>query len=136
MSFNGGFSSKPNLVIYSSAITCPSEQITRLVLNPISPSLFCQSPHSRSFHSREILILSNFFKYCSHFLISSLSIFTLLSVLTLLFLSVVILKIMIIVMIVAVSSNIYLRALRSEEHTSELQSRPHLVCRLLLEKKK
>src|SRR5690554_6998253 len=32
---------------------------------------------------------------------------------------------------VAVSSEI-----RSEEHTSELQSRPHLVCRLLLEKKK
>src|SRR5690554_7786092 len=28
------------------------------------------------------------------------------------------------------------RAVRSEEHTSELQSRPHLVCRLLLEKKK
>src|SRR3989442_6139532 len=28
------------------------------------------------------------------------------------------------------------RAARSEEHTSELQSRPHLVCRLLLEKKK
>ena len=27
-----------------------------------------------------------------------------------------------------------LRCLRSEEHTSELQSRPHLVCRLLLEK--
>src|SRR5690554_7759260 len=27
-------------------------------------------------------------------------------------------------------------AKRSEEHTSELQSRPHLVCRLLLEKKK
>src|SRR6266498_2223585 len=27
------------------------------------------------------------------------------------------------------------RAERSEEHTSELQSRPHLVCRLLLEKK-
>ena len=26
--------------------------------------------------------------------------------------------------------------LRSEEHTSELQSRLHLVCRLLLEKKK
>src|SRR3989442_7652207 len=26
------------------------------------------------------------------------------------------------------------RAERSEEHTSELQSRPHLVCRLLLEK--
>src|SRR2546422_7274093 len=28
------------------------------------------------------------------------------------------------------------RARRSEEHTSELQSRLHLVCRLLLEKKK
>src|SRR3989442_3146439 len=27
-------------------------------------------------------------------------------------------------------------AARSEEHTSELQSRPHLVCRLLLENKK
>src|SRR2546422_7119004 len=27
-------------------------------------------------------------------------------------------------------------SLRSEEHTSELQSRLHLVCRLLLEKKK
>src|SRR5438270_9588542 len=29
-----------------------------------------------------------------------------------------------------------LRALRSEEHTSELQSQSNLVCRLLLEKKK
>src|SRR5689334_24320640 len=29
-----------------------------------------------------------------------------------------------------------LRGLRSEEHTSELQSQFHLVCRLLLEKKK
>src|SRR3712207_6915504 len=28
------------------------------------------------------------------------------------------------------------RAMRSEEHTSELQSRQYLVCRLLLEKKK
>src|SRR5690625_5481687 len=28
------------------------------------------------------------------------------------------------------------RIMRSEEHTSELQSRGHLVCRLLLEKKK
>src|SRR5256884_2534638 len=28
------------------------------------------------------------------------------------------------------------RKVRSEEHTSELQSRLHLVCRLLLEKKK
>src|SRR3712207_8108718 len=30
----------------------------------------------------------------------------------------------------------YTRGLRSEEHTSELQSRQYLVCRLLLEKKK
>src|SRR5687768_17920438 len=30
----------------------------------------------------------------------------------------------------------YPRPIRSEEHTSELQSRLHLVCRLLLEKKK
>src|SRR3712207_7038895 len=30
----------------------------------------------------------------------------------------------------------FLPALRSEEHTSELQSRQYLVCRLLLEKKK
>src|SRR5690625_4644202 len=30
----------------------------------------------------------------------------------------------------------YTFTLRSEEHTSELQSRGHLVCRLLLEKKK
>src|SRR3712207_7141776 len=29
-----------------------------------------------------------------------------------------------------------LRRMRSEEHTSELQSRQYLVCRLLLEKKK
>src|SRR3989442_8906721 len=35
----------------------------------------------------------------------------------------------------AVTENIVWRG-RSEEHTSELQSRPHLVCRLLLEKKK
>src|SRR5690554_7925602 len=32
--------------------------------------------------------------------------------------------------------SITLQFSRSEEHTSELQSRPHLVCRLLLEKKK
>src|SRR3989442_8705117 len=32
--------------------------------------------------------------------------------------------------------NAALERWRSEEHTSELQSRPHLVCRLLLEKKK
>src|SRR5947208_12403537 len=31
---------------------------------------------------------------------------------------------------------IYCAGLRSEEHTSELQSPDHLVCRLLLEKKK
>src|SRR4051794_4098903 len=30
----------------------------------------------------------------------------------------------------------HLRVVRSEEHTSELQSPVHLVCRLLLEKKK
>src|SRR2546422_5258168 len=30
----------------------------------------------------------------------------------------------------------WIGAVRSEEHTSELQSRLHLVCRLLLEKKK
>src|SRR5687768_17958943 len=33
-------------------------------------------------------------------------------------------------------SPISTKATRSEEHTSELQSRLHLVCRLLLEKKK
>src|SRR3712207_8015446 len=31
---------------------------------------------------------------------------------------------------------VHSRAARSEEHTSELQSRQYLVCRLLLEKKK
>src|SRR3712207_6861620 len=35
-----------------------------------------------------------------------------------------------------VSRTFYARGQRSEEHTSELQSRPYLVCRLLLEKKK
>src|SRR5258707_11736936 len=34
------------------------------------------------------------------------------------------------------SSALNLRIPRSEEHTSELQSRQYLVCRLLLEKKK
>src|SRR5256884_5883998 len=34
------------------------------------------------------------------------------------------------------SSSLASRTSRSEEHTSELQSRLHLVCRLLLEKKK
>src|SRR5690625_6371458 len=34
------------------------------------------------------------------------------------------------------ASNSAVVFLRSEEHTSELQSRGHLVCRLLLEKKK
>src|SRR3712207_7498620 len=32
--------------------------------------------------------------------------------------------------------HLHYRHLRSEEHTSELQSRQYLVCRLLLEKKK
>src|SRR3989442_3859296 len=35
----------------------------------------------------------------------------------------------------AVGTALYVGATRSEEHTSELQSRPHLVCRLLLETK-
>src|SRR6266508_5875938 len=34
------------------------------------------------------------------------------------------------------SSDLRAHYVRSEEHTSELQSRGHLVCRLLLEKKK
>src|SRR3712207_7182189 len=34
------------------------------------------------------------------------------------------------------SSLYYIMHIRSEEHTSELQSRQYLVCRLLLEKKK
>src|SRR3989442_15884920 len=34
------------------------------------------------------------------------------------------------------NASIFTLQRRSEEHTSELQSRPHLVCRLLLEKKK
>src|SRR5690625_6232895 len=46
-------------------------------------------------------------------------------------------------MIIAAGYNVYPREIeevlyeyeRSEEHTSELQSRGHLVCRLLLEKK-
>src|SRR5690625_6898325 len=36
----------------------------------------------------------------------------------------------------AIMATSALRITRSEEHTSELQSRGHLVCRLLLEKKK
>src|SRR2546422_7856959 len=36
----------------------------------------------------------------------------------------------------ALDERAVLELLRSEEHTSELQSRLHLVCRLLLEKKK
>src|SRR2546422_5281151 len=35
-----------------------------------------------------------------------------------------------------IANNAAIDHLRSEEHTSELQSRLHLVCRLLLEKKK
>src|SRR3712207_7325519 len=37
--------------------------------------------------------------------------------------------------ILAMASDIRLATPRSEEHTSELQSRQYLVCRLLLEKK-
>src|SRR5439155_27323767 len=36
----------------------------------------------------------------------------------------------------ALDSSTVIEVVRSEEHTSELQSRGHLVCRLLLEKKK
>src|SRR2546429_1722693 len=35
-----------------------------------------------------------------------------------------------------VAAHVQIFVIRSEEHTSELQSRLHLVCRLLLEKKK
>src|SRR5258708_31995516 len=38
--------------------------------------------------------------------------------------------------VVALSVNLRSASARSEEHTSELQSPDHLVCRLLLEKKK
>src|SRR5690554_7548762 len=41
----------------------------------------------------------------------------------------------VIIYVILKSSSRLERFLRSEEHTSELQSRPHLVCRLLLEKK-
>src|SRR5690554_7646584 len=34
---------------------------------------------------------------------------------------------------ISISVNVIMKSARSEEHTSELQSRPHLVCRLLLE---
>src|SRR5690625_5998042 len=37
---------------------------------------------------------------------------------------------------ISLLNEMVLMSLRSEEHTSELQSRGHLVCRLLLEKKK
>src|SRR3712207_8544654 len=36
----------------------------------------------------------------------------------------------------ALASQLHFTLIRSEEHTSELQSRQYLVCRLLLEKKK
>src|SRR3712207_7651076 len=38
--------------------------------------------------------------------------------------------------IITIESNVPNNTERSEEHTSELQSRQYLVCRLLLEKKK
>src|SRR2546422_5149312 len=40
------------------------------------------------------------------------------------------------ILILAACMALYATRSRSEEHTSELQSRLHLVCRLLLEKKK
>src|SRR5690625_1037934 len=39
-------------------------------------------------------------------------------------------------LVFAILLSVFFDAMRSEEHTSELQSRGHLVCRLLLEKKK
>src|SRR5690625_6205181 len=41
-----------------------------------------------------------------------------------------------IIIMVEKTSKMFITGPRSEEHTSELQSRGHLVCRLLLEKKK
>src|SRR3989442_10833498 len=41
-----------------------------------------------------------------------------------------------VVLVIGTKESAWVNAVRSEEHTSELQSRPHLVCRLLLEKKK
>src|SRR5689334_25138792 len=38
--------------------------------------------------------------------------------------------------VIGVAAVVMMQAMRSEEHTSELQSQFHLVCRLLLEKKK
>src|SRR5437870_9396324 len=38
--------------------------------------------------------------------------------------------------VVSITERALTTTVRSEEHTSELQSRGHLVCRLLLEKKK
>src|SRR2546427_2375913 len=40
------------------------------------------------------------------------------------------------VFVIARSDDCHLQGVRSEEHTSELQSQSNLVCRLLLEKKK
>src|SRR3712207_7414692 len=41
-----------------------------------------------------------------------------------------------IVVLLAMAAAVFFGGERSEEHTSELQSRQYLVCRLLLEKKK
>src|SRR5690554_7611193 len=53
-------------------------------------------------------------------------------------LHILIVQVKIIDIVIGVELGIVIRNdfLQSEEHTSELQSRPHLVCRLLLEKKK
>src|SRR2546422_6559854 len=52
------------------------------------------------------------------------------------FLSMFIIQAIVFVILPSISSFALLLIERSEEHTSELQSRLHLVCRLLLEKKK
>src|SRR2546425_7046950 len=45
-------------------------------------------------------------------------------------------ELLVVIAIIAILAAMLLPALRSEEHTSELQSLAYLVCRLLLEKKK
>src|SRR5690554_7360353 len=45
-------------------------------------------------------------------------------------------SIFMVILLDSVAALFFMEMGRSEEHTSELQSRPHLVCRLLLEKKK
>src|SRR3712207_9254330 len=43
---------------------------------------------------------------------------------------------LVVITLIGITSGFFGQSIRSEEHTSELQSRQYLVCRLLLEKKK